>query len=242
MTKTLRLIFLIALVVFVLPAAFAKDAPTSAEQLRSELETAAKSKDTNAIIAHFNWTGVSGDMKEMLLEMPGYITKDDIATVKLSPVPTGFQPTNELSGIRYFPNLPVIGIVEFESTKKGNSWQLPYGESNGNFYLIGTAQETLDPKAKKENGFGILVIGLSANNPVIVNGGYTYLKAGKEITVTVSFTNTGTYGFYGDHIKSCKFTKNSGEGSIALIITKEANKIFDSGMITNNSVTYEGKQ
>ena len=167
MTKILRPFSLAALVVFLLPAAFAKDAPTSAEQLRSELEAAVKSKNTNAIAALFNWTGVAGDMKEMLIEMPAYLIKDDIAVVKLLPVPAGFEATNEVDGVRYFPNIPVIGIIDIESTRKGNSWKLPYGESAGNFYLSGTAQETFDAHAKKSNFLGVMVVGLPEETPAI---------------------------------------------------------------------------
>ena len=46
-----------------MPSAFAKDPPTSAEQLRDRVELALKAKDTNAFMALFNWQGVSADMK-----------------------------------------------------------------------------------------------------------------------------------------------------------------------------------
>jgi hypothetical protein len=50
------------------------------------------------------------------------------------------------------------------------------------------------------------------------------------------------YSFYGDYIKSCKFTKNSGDGSIELTVTENTNTVFTSGMVeTNDSISYEKK-
>jgi hypothetical protein len=216
--------------------------PTSAEQLRSELEAAVKSKDTNAIIALFDCTGVVGDMKEMLAEMPAYLIKDDMAAVNLLPVPAEFQPTNELDGVRYFPNLPVIGLIDIQSVKKGDSWQLPYGKSTNHFYLTGTTQVTFDPNAKKEPMLNIMFTGLMPKD-TLINGAYTYVKAGKEIAEKVSFTNSMSYSFHGDYVQSCSFSKSSSGGSISLTIIENTNKIFKSGMIeTNNSITYERKK
>jgi hypothetical protein len=223
-------------------------APTSAEQLRSELETAVRAKDTNTILALFNWTGVqtgtSPDMKKMMTSIAAMLVYDDIASVKLSPVPAGFQPTNEMNGVRYFPNVPIVGIIDVESVKKGNATHLPYGETSGKFYISGTAQETFDTSANKSIGISLMVTGFfPEKSPGILNCSYVYVAGGKEKTDGFQCTNSWTHSFFGDYIKSCKLTKVSGIGSYELEIYEGTNSIFDSDMVeTNNSISYERKK
>lgn len=221
---------------------FSKDAPTSAEQLRSELEAAIKSKDTNAIISLFNLQGVSGDMKSIPEMVASDLAQDNVASVKLSPLPADTELTNELNGVRFFPNVTVVGVIDVESKNPGNATQLTYGESAGKFYLPGTMQETFNANATKEKTLGVMFIGLFPHKSEVINGSYVYLKGGKEVTETVSFTNNMSYNFWGDAVKSCQFTNESSLGSIKLRITEDGKKIFDSGMIEHtNLISYEKK-
>jgi hypothetical protein len=52
----------VALLTFAISSGYATP-PTSAEQLRAEVESALKAKDTNAFTTLFNWQDVSEDMK-----------------------------------------------------------------------------------------------------------------------------------------------------------------------------------
>jgi hypothetical protein len=240
MTKKLLFVGVGALLLFTMSVTtFAKDAPISAEQLRSELESAIKAKDTNAIISLFNLRGVSEDMKSEAVEAAAEMVKDDIASVKLAPLPADFQHTNELNGVRYFPNVAVVGIIDVETTNPGNGTQIPYGEKDGKFFLPGTIKETFNANAPKEKSLGIMFIGLFPQKE-IVNGRYVFSKGGKEINEVVSFTNSISFIFWGDSIQSCRFTKSSNEGSMRLKIMEDGKNIFNSGMIKNtNAVSYE---
>jgi len=217
--------------------------PTSAEQLRSELESAIKAKDTNAIATLFNLQGVSTDMKSQVFMMATAMVYDGVASVKLSPLPADIELTNQLNGVRYSPNVRVIGVIDIVGIKTGNGTQLPYGELAGKFYLPGTIKETIDTKAPKEKGLHIWISSTSGNQAgIIFNGSYVYLKAGKEITKTVIFTNQMSSAFYGDSIKSCQFKSSSSEGSAHLWITEDGINVFDSGTLENtNSISYEKK-
>ena len=220
----------------------AKDAPTSAGQLRSELEAAIKANDTNAVISLFNLQGVSDDMKSLVEMVASGLARDDAASVKLSPLPADTELTNELNGVRYFPNVTVVGVIDVESKNPGNATQLPYGESAGKFYLPGTMKETFNAGAPKEKILGVMFVGLFPQKSELINGSYVYLKGGKEITEIVSFTNSMSYNFWGDGIKSCQFTNDSSQGSISLRITEDGKKAFDSGMIEHtNLISYEKK-
>jgi hypothetical protein len=216
-------------------------APTSAEQLRSEFETAIKAKDTNAIFALVNWKGVSAEMKS---EMADEMDTSGLINVKLLPLPADYQLTNELNGVRYFPNVQVVGLLGVNYTNQDSTGQIPYGESEGAFYIAGTVQETFDAHPTKSISLGVSVMGLfPKETPGILTCSYVYVADGKEKTDNFQCTNNWSTGFWGDYIKSCDVKKVSGSGSYKLMIIEGSKKVFDSGMTeTNDSISYERKQ
>ena len=220
----------------------AKDAPTSAEQLRSELESALKARDTNAIAGLFNVAGISEEMKSMLPLETGMMVYQGSSNVTLKPLPTGIELTNEVGGVRYRPNIPVVGLIVVEGVKPGNTMQIPYGEQDGKFYLPGTVKEVFDAHAPKSKVLNIMITSASAQETNILNGTYVYLNGGKEVTKTVCLTNSMSYGFRGDGIKSCKFTKDSSDGFMELTIREDEKEVFDSDMVKNtNAISYVKK-
>ena len=221
---------------------FSAPPPTSAEQLRSEVEAAMKANDTNAVLSLVNWNGVSDQMKSDVSMQMVFMAGHSVASVKLLPLPTDQQLTNEFNGVRYYPNVHVEGLVDVELTAKGNNMQIPYGESGGVFYIAGTVQETFDAHAKS-TPLAVMVMGLfPKEDPGILTCSYVYVSAGNERIGSFQFTNNWNISFFGDHIKSCKVTKVSGTGSYELKIDEANKTVFDSDMVeTNNSVSYEKK-
>ena len=238
----LCLSFLIAVVG--LPSASGKDAPASAEQLRSEFEAALKAKDTNAVLSLINWKGVSAEMKTDVAGQMTDMAGANVAGVKLLPLPAGYQLTNELNGVRYFPNVHVQGLIDIESTENGNAAIIPYGESGGAFYIAGVVQETFNPNATKSISLGVVVMGLfQKEDPGVLTCSYVYVAGDREKTDGFRCTNNWSTAFWGDHIKSCKVTKVSGSGSFQLMINEDGKTVFDSDMVeTNDSIAYERKQ
>ena len=222
---------------------FSAPPPTSAEQLRSQFETAMKANDTNAVLALVNWKGVSDQMKSDVSMQMAFLAGHSVASVKLLPLPTDHQLTNEFNGVRYYPNVHAEGLVDVELTAKGNNMQIPYGESGGAFYIAGTVQETFDAHAKKSTPLAVMVTGLfPKEDPGILTCSYVYVSAGNERTGSFQFTNSWNISFWGDYIKSCKVTKVSGSGSYELKIDEANKTVFDSDMVeTNESISYEKK-
>jgi hypothetical protein len=217
--------------------------PISAEQLRNQLEVAVKAKDTNAVLSLVNWKGVSSEMKaETSSEMADSLNQG-VFRIKLLPLPSDQQLTNEMNGIRYSPNVHVLGLINLESPVKGNDSQIPYGESGGKFYIAGVVQEILNPQAKKAKSLGVMVMGLfPSQSPGILTCSYIYLNDGKEKSDSFRCTNNLSKAFWGDSIKSCTVKKISGQGSFQLMINEDGQTVFDSDMVeTNNSITYEKK-
>lgn len=218
-------------------------APTSAEQLRSEFEAALKAKDTNAVLALVNWKGVSPQMKPDIIDQMTEMVMPKAVSVNLLPLPADYQPTNEMDGVRYYPNVHVLGQINVETTEKGNASQIPYGESDGGFYIAGVVQETFDAHAKKSKSLGVAIMCFSHNEPEITTCSYNYVANGKEKTDGFQCTNGWSRAFWGDHIKSCKVTRISGTGSFQLLLNENGKTVFDSGMVeTNDLISYEQKK
>jgi len=245
--KLLRPFFLtafVALITLALPSAVAAP-PTSAEQLRSELESAVKAKDKDAVLALVNWQGVSDDMKSMMKELDGDLCNHDIASVTLTALPPGFQPTNEMNGVRYVPNVDIVGMIEVEYTEKGNNMQMPYGTKDGAFYISGTVEEKTGASAVKEKSLDISVMGSAMPDAGTFTGSYVYVKDGKEIKEDLSGKGNISKAFRGDYVKSCtvRNDSNSQDGlGIQLTISEDGNTVFESDTVTNTDpIVYEKK-
>jgi hypothetical protein len=221
---------------------FAKDIPTSAEQLRAEVESVLKAKDTNAFTALFNWQGVSDEMKSETKDENADLFSHDIVAVKLTALSADFQTTNELNGVRYKPNVTVIGMISVEYTEKGNAVSMPYGKWGDAFYLSSTVEEKIAAPTVKEKSLNVMVMGVTSPEKVAFTGSFVNVKAGKEINGDISGSGNRSEAFWGDYIKSCSIQKTSDDGWIKLIISEDGKKIFESEKITNKEpVVYEKK-
>lgn len=126
----------------------AKDPPASAEQMRSELESAFKANDTNAVLSLINWDGVSEQMKSFETKNTINAIQHGIVAVKLAPLAANFELTRARNGVRFSPNLEVIGLIEIEFAKKDTAEttpritrKMPYGKKGNAFYIAGTIEE-----------------------------------------------------------------------------------------------------
>ena len=233
------LICLIALIAGLgLPTASGKDVPVSAELLRSAFESALQAKDTNALVALFDWQGVSDNMKTMMGGMVAELPKHDWVAVKLIPLPAVYQATNELNGIRYRPSVTVVGLINVEFAQKGNSMQLPYGKSGDAFYLACNVEEKMPGTFSKAKALAIMVMG--TEDIKSISGSCIFVQNGKEIKKDISERGIS---FFGDYIKSCSVQKTvDDEESIQVTITENGKTVFESDEVTNKTpVVYERK-
>lgn len=253
MKSTLLIICLNAVFIcFGLPIASAKDAPTSAEQLRSEIESALRAKDTNAFKALFNWQEVSESMKADINDANADLFRQDIASVQLTALPANAQLTNELNGILYKPNVTIIGQVDVEYPDKGNSVRMAYGTKGGIFYLSATVEERIATPTEKEKSLNISVMGTATfvsngdkttKSQAAFSGSYVYVKGGKEITAIINGKGNKSEAFWGDYIKSCTVRKSADNRDwIKLVISEDGKNVFESEEFTNKEpIVYEKK-
>jgi hypothetical protein len=222
------------------------DAPKSAEQLLKQFKKAVKAKDKEAVMRLVNWQGVTNEMKVQQQEILDHILQMEIKDIKLTSLPADFKSVHELYGVRYHPNVVIVGYINMKCSKGKNysdETQIPYGKKNNAFYLAGVIEERISWPTTKEKSLNVSVMGLTAPKPVSFTGTYIYIKGGEEIKGDISGDQGNlSRAFWGDYIKSCKVQKISDFGSIQLTISENGKKVFESEEVkTNDPIIYEKK-
>jgi len=233
-----------------LPSAFAKDPPTSAQELLNRFEMAVKAKDTNAVMSLRCWDGVADDIKKKIQKHDSeWICQREVKSLELAPlsIPTEF----DSGGLHYFPNVSVVGIinVEFKETTKTNdhgpkAMKLPYGKKGDAFFFSGSIVEKLAPSASKQKNLIVDVDTLDHTRNVFIGsftGFYVYVNHGREITTDIKGSNNLSSFFIGEYVKTCSVKNTSTKGSINLVIKIDDKEIFDSGTVKTDVIIYERK-
>jgi hypothetical protein len=140
----LRRIVALAMVAITMSAvhAVAKDAPTSPDELVKRLEQAVKAKNKVAALELFCWEGVSKDMRTKQ-EAPIHMLFDEIdqgqelTSVKVGPLPPDFPTEQVLNGVKYRPNLLVLGGIHVMLAEDTNPTEFifVYGKKDNAFFL-----------------------------------------------------------------------------------------------------------
>jgi hypothetical protein len=244
---------LFTILTFGLVPSCAKASPTTAEQLRGELESALKARDANAVMSLFNWQGGSNDlrgsssMREMMIKAEtDVMLRTNVISVRLLPLPKHFLAvqTNGQSGILQRFNVDVVGLIDVES-QTACLEKLPYGKAGVSFYIAGTSLEKIPGQS--------LCVQVSVGpNPDLLpyTGSWVYVEDGKEIRVDISDKTNRFKTCWGDYIKSCTVQRTSTNsldmpgfsGWFYFDVLEGGRKVFESSEITNEKpVTYQRK-
>ena len=234
------------------PAAAATGA-ASEQDLKDRFESALKARDTNAILALYNWQGVSDKVKPALVasgmwkgltEAP---TNGTRASVVFFPLPTNFETELVRDGIRYTPNVSLMGMISGtlawmeNGTNFSRGLQLPYGRQGERYYLAGSAETRLyEPKTKDK----ALVISVATSNfqtAVTFTGNFTYVQNGQEIRKEIKGPGSPNKVVFGDYIKSCVVQKTSDDQNfLQLMISENGSNVFNSSWVqTTNPIVYK---
>ena len=246
--------------------------PASAEQLRSELETAINNKNIYTAISLVYWDGQNAELKEMVAGILAQeFAKSGTNTFRLTlaPLPANFQMTKSSflpdwegdNGMRGKYNLPVLGMIHLDHSQKNETNKypdVPYGKKGDVFYIAQMISYKIPGKSLR-----VRVDNLPRS--LTYTGYWTYVSNGKEITVPINDQTNEFREGWGDYVKKCfvqrtstKETPGFGnffeyritEGQITNLFvgshhfTEEVPVvIFDSGQITDEKpVIYERKQ
>ena len=224
-----------------MPSVFAKDTPGSPDQLREAVESALKTKDTNALAELVNWQGASDHMKSLTGGVVKDLFKHPYSAVKLIALPDGFRSVFERDGIRYSPNVSVVGMLEVDFSGMDRWVKLPYGKKNAGFYISCTVEEKVPGPVTKSKTLAIMVTGSTGPDAQKLSGSFIYLQGGKEIKEAIDGKGNFNKSFWGEYIKSCTVRKtSSGDDPIQLMIMEDGKTIFQSEEVTNNeSIVYK---
>jgi hypothetical protein len=249
--KNRLITYLILVIVTGLNVVFAKDLPTSAEQLRGAIESAFKAKDVEAIISLLCWDGTERGMKGMATGMMAeeIPTETNITSVTLSPLPTNFQATVSSflpdwegdDGRRGRYNIPVIGMIHV-NFQNGKSAEMPYGKKDDAFYIAQLISYQIPGKYLK--------VDVNKLRVQTYTGYWVYVQSGKEIAITINDHTNEQKSGWGDYVKYC-YVQRTDTNEVPgfspwfnyRIREDVTNVIYDSGLITNEEpVIYERKQ
>jgi hypothetical protein len=239
-------------------------APTSAEQLRSEVETALKTSDTIALKLLLNLHGISDETNSCKLDF--FIQNffgSKIESVKLGSLHPNEDHNGDKvetdDGLAFFnPSIPAIGIIRVKSQSADTNdspseMELAYGSTNNAFYLCDTVIQKVPRSALKEIPLTIIVTIGGGNysatgdftQPGLTTfvGSCSYIKNGKEIKVDISGNASRTNAFLGGYVKSCTVQKTSGRGWINLYVLEDGRKTFvKKQQMTGKGITVEDSE
>lgn len=110
--------------------------PTSAEQLRGEIEAAIKTKNADALTRLFCWQDVPKELKTQNIEV-GISSWLNLENPKVTLI--GLEPmetlTNVVNGYIHRPNINVLGYIKITTDQWGNANSFPYGKFGDAYYV-----------------------------------------------------------------------------------------------------------
>ena len=116
--------------------------PSTPEQLKDELQAAMKAKDKDKISALFYWVGVGNMMKEYSQQNIDKMAEYPPEKIEILPLPDGFQTEFVRDGLRYIPNVKLVGMFRVIYGEDGppefTDAKIPYGVKDGKYYLPNT--------------------------------------------------------------------------------------------------------
>jgi len=134
--------YLLLLIIFLVLTPVIKAQPTSPEQLKDELEVAMKAKDKDKISALFYWVGVGNMMKESSKRNIDQMAEYPAQKIELLPLPDDFQTEFIRDGLKYIPNIKLVGMFKIIYGDDGpptfTDANIPYGIKDGKYYLPNT--------------------------------------------------------------------------------------------------------
>ena len=230
------------LILFLVSTPLLNAQPTSPEQLRDELTEAMKTQDKEKISALFNWEGVDDQMREYSNRNINQMAEYPAEKIELLPLPDGFKTEFIRDGIRYTPNVKLVGVLRIIYGDDGpeaiTDASIPFGIKDGKYYLPNTVTEKTDYKGPADKTINISILGTMAPEAVKFEGQCVYLVSGEEKTKTVKGEGNITEAFWGQEVKSCNIKRLSDEGSMKLTVRVDDKVVYNSEMSDKPEITY----
>lgn len=205
--------WLFALAVYILAvqgevALKAATPPSSAEELRTTLDSALRGGNVPEIESLVYWHGVADKARDQILNSEiKAMVKRGVTSVTISALPNDFQlvRTNEASGFYTKLSISPSGLIHVKSAD-GHEWRLPYGKTNDRYWIAGTVIEGIPGSSLCVN----VLVGPNADS-ISFTGSWIYVRGGKEFEVGFSNLTNRFEKRWGDYIKSCALQRAPGK-------------------------------
>lgn len=206
------------------------------DQFLQNIRAAVENKDEHAFWNLFNLEGVVADMKAVIEKHVWKSLKSaELLDVSYEPLPEDFRAEYVVDGIRYHPNLKVLGWVKFkykrtkQKTKQGDSTtSVLYGQKGNRLLFVGTVKEKLAGDFPPSKQIQVIIIG-AGHPPVTFEGTMIYLQGEKPVRDKLKDLGSGnlTRIVRGEAITFLEVRRTSPQGTLKVIIMEDEDTIFE---------------
>ena len=149
-------------------SATGKAAPSSESQLLNEFKTALQAKDQAAILALFNWQGVSPEMTSFERHVVEEMLKREIKGAHLASFPTNYPLPFNAGGVRYALNIPAAGLIAVDYEQNGLPFPpFAYGTIDGGYFIAGIAEKEIAVSESETNRTLIIEVQNADGKPLL---------------------------------------------------------------------------
>ncbi|MGI9535335.1 MAG: hypothetical protein ACR2NW_10335 [Thermodesulfobacteriota bacterium] len=217
-------------------------APSTPKELMNKLVQAINDQNREELVSLFNWDGVEEQMKSIPEIVINSLMDGKVKSAELLPLPEDFKKGFLRNGIKYSPNIKLLGIIKISYENRGNEIlgdsKIAYGQKNGKYYLPNTITKKTGYEGPADKTININVIGISVPDPVLFDGMCLYTVSGEEMKKIIKGEGNISEAFWGQEVKSCKIRRLSDSGSLKLIISVGSETVFESEMKETPEITY----
>lgn len=204
----------------------------SQDALAVAVKNAIQNRDKEALMDLYCWKGVDERTRAMQGHMLGYLFKNKIKETRPTALPQDFRSEQIRSGVRFIPNLPVMGMIRLEFldqfSGQGTSSSIPFGKEGEQYYLVNIVRGETASQAADSKSLSVIIQGAMTPEPVEFEGIYEYTAGGAKKTESFSGKGNISKPFFGQRIEGCTVRKTSDGGWIQLIITEGGERVFES--------------
>jgi len=218
------------------------EAPSTPGDLKNRLVLAINDQNRDELTSLFNWDGVDEQMKLLSERVIESIMDGRVKSAELLPLPPDFKKEYLKNGMKYSPNIELLGIIKLSYERRGNEIlgdsKIAYGIKDGKYYLPNTVVMKTGYEGPPDKTININILGTSAPDPVLFEGDCLYTVSGEEKRRKIKGEGNISEAFWGQEVKSCTVKRLSDSGSLKLIISVGGENVFESEMKETQEITY----
>jgi hypothetical protein len=221
-------------------------APASAVGLAEAFRSAVAAKDREAIFRLIHWEGVTAEAMAAHKATVGKLVDYDVTKVAPVPLPPDYRSEQISQGVRYRPNVKVLGLLEVTLGEKRPphtpSMRMPYGTAGDQFLIAAVIQERIDQPGPPDRSLSVTVAGTTGADVPEFSGFCTYTVSGQVQRRELTGKSNLNLAFPGQSFQECSVRKTGGGGKIKLQVREGDTLVFESPVTESGEpIVYKGR-